>query len=55
MFFILSGDLDPEEVRERVLLMASDNFEDNPDDPRWLSLQNADGMTIVAPPEIDGA
>jgi ribosomal protein S18 acetylase RimI-like enzyme len=55
MFFILSGDLDPEEVRERVLLMASDNFEDNPDDPRWLSLQNTDGMTIVAPPEIDGA
>jgi ribosomal protein S18 acetylase RimI-like enzyme len=53
MFFALRGDPDREEVRERVLLMASDNFEENPDDPRWLDLQKTDGLTILAP--VDGA
>lgn len=50
MFFALHGSFDSDEVRDRVLLMASGNFDDAPDDPRWHRLQHSMmNMTIVSP------
>ena len=51
MFFVLNGPPDPSEVRERVLLMASDNFDTDPDDPRWITLQRSGPVTILPPPD----
>lgn len=50
MFFALRDKFDENQIRDGVLLMAADNFEDSPDDPRWLSLrQSVERATIASP------
>jgi GNAT superfamily N-acetyltransferase len=50
MFFALAGALDEPEIRRAIVLMAADNYEDRPDDPRWIRLQRSiEHATITAP------
>lgn len=50
MFFALTSAIDEREIRRAVVLMAEDNFEDRPDDPRWMRLKaSIDHATITAP------
>jgi GNAT superfamily N-acetyltransferase len=51
MFFSLDGQVDPTEVRQAIALMARDNFEDRPDDPRWQRLLIFERLSIVGPTE----
>lgn len=50
MFFVLRGALHEPEVRQRIAMMAEDNFEDDPKDERWTSLKESlTSATILAP------
>jgi GNAT superfamily N-acetyltransferase len=54
MFFVLAGTIDGSEIRRAILVMAEDNYEDRPDDPRWIRLQRSVEHATITPPDGGG-